>query len=114
MIVTAKIAKWVALISLGFGALFYLVSLFCHCTDKVRHLNVALLGGFVGALAVPEIDKRLLKNKFAYQTTIGVLLGVVLVYLFGSDTEMYLAGIIIGGVFGASTPIWIKGLQLPC
>ena len=109
-----RLFKYIAIISLGAGLLFYLASLLCNCTDSSKHLFIGMLGVFIGALAVPEIEEKLIKYKMSYQISIGVLLGALIVFIIGSGSEWYLAGIIGGGIFGASTPIWINGLQLPC
>ena len=109
-----EIAKYVLIVSVVFGVLFYLSILICVCLDSEGNLKAALLGLFIGALVAPELEGKLIKNKLTYQTIVGISFGVAWMYLLQVDAEYYLAGVLLGGLVGASTPFWAKGLQLPC
>ncbi|MDY6867804.1 MAG: hypothetical protein SVT56_07845 [Chloroflexota bacterium] len=79
-----------------------------------QSLVVGLFGFYIGALALPELEKNFLKNPALYQVIIGALMGLTAPYVFNASLEWFIGGIIIGVLIGYLAPYWLKGVQLPC
>lgn len=95
-------------ISVIFGMLFVFGSVLGSNEGFDRHLKIGLLGLFIGALAVPELEDKLIKHPIVYQSIVGVLLGVCAVYMLGLPVEWYFIGMVGGFLLGYLAPFWVK------
>ena len=75
---------------------------------------MGLLGVFLGALVLPELEKKLFKRPVVYQIIVGLFLGLGIAYVFEATPEWYATSILLGGFFGSLTRYWWKGISLPC
>ena len=97
------------------GALLFLGSCYAFCDVRGDALlQVGILGLFLGALAVPEIDDKIIKFPVTYQTFIGTGGGVLLGHLVSATTETYIFGGILGAVIRFLAHYWLESINLPC
>lgn len=101
-------------ISLGTGVLFAASSALCRCLSFEKNIIVGALGFFLGALALPEMEKGIIKRPATYQVVVGVFMGLSATLIFNTEPSWHLAGALSGAIIGYLAPYWLKGVQLPC
>ena len=109
-----RTVKYFLGISLGGGLLFSGSSVLCRCVSLKTSLIIGLLGFFIGAMALPEMEKGIIKNEVMYQVLIGVLLCITAAFIFNASTEWYFIAVLLGALIGYLSPFWLKYVQLPC
>lgn len=101
------------LISLCMGAIFSIFSIVFYFGDWQRAILLFLLGIFIGALAIPEFEKKAIKNPALFQTIIGIIGGIVAAWAFNAKVEYIILSAVAGAFVGFTAPYWLRYVQIP-
>jgi len=98
---------------LFFAGGFSIFSIILYFGDWERLAAVALMGGFIGIIAAPELYPEHFDLAWIYQLVAGCFAGAILGYILGGDVEIISISFFVGGVLGFFAPSWIKHVQIP-
>ena len=82
-----KYINFSIILCLSFGALFSIFSIIFYYGDWVRALLVFFWGFFVGALAIPEFEKKAVKKPILFQSIIGSIGGCFAALAFTNNLD---------------------------
>jgi hypothetical protein len=71
------------------------------------------MGLFVGALAIPEIESKAVRNPTLFQTVVGTISGTLAAIAFDASNVYIFYASIIGAFIGFTASFWVKHMPIP-
>ncbi len=108
-----KHLKFSLLLILGTGIVFSVFSIIFYFGNWQRAIFVFIFGCFIGALGIPEIEKKAVSYPVIFQTIVGMLGGTTAALSFDASFKYIIVSTVIGAILGFTAHYWLNYIQIP-